>query len=75
MTNWLTADQASAMITPSANMRRTIGRQRTAAPGPVAARHPPSPAGAPGRAGPETSRASASMAASATSTGVEARAA
>src|SRR4030095_11432566 len=25
MTNWLTADQASAMITPSANIRRTIG--------------------------------------------------
>jgi len=53
MTNWLTADHASAMITPSANIRRTIGGS-DGRPGGIAEAAPAEPgadASAPSRAG------------------------
>src|SRR5258705_192702 len=49
ITNWLTADQASAMTTPSANMRRTIGGTATARAGALSVASRAAAGGADGR--------------------------
>src|SRR6266851_10036636 len=69
ITNWLTADQASAMTTPSANMSRTIGGSDAGRVG-VAPSAPARPAaGDTGARRPGNVRVSTSVATSDTMTG------
>src|SRR6266850_1678131 len=68
ITNWLTADQASAMTTPSANMRRTIGGTATARAGALSVASRAAAGGADGRWR-RNLRISTSVAASDSSTG------
>src|SRR5882672_4986851 len=69
ITNWLTADQASAMTTPSANMSRTIGGTGAARADGIGLAAPSEAAGGAEARRPGTKRVSTSVPVSETTTG------